>query len=55
MAQKKIAPDANPRIYKIVLSNEHDAKLRHAANQNATSPEELITDSIESSLSKILD
>ena len=62
MAQEKIksqndriAPDTNARTYKIVLGDELDEKLRHAANQNATSPEELITDSIESSLSEILD
>ena len=55
MAQEKIAPNTNPRIYKIVLGDELDEKLRHVANQNGTSPEELITDSIESSLSEILD
>jgi ParB/RepB/Spo0J family partition protein len=62
LAQKKIklendtiVPNVKHKIYKIVLGDELDEKLRHAANQNATSPEELIIDSIESSLSKILD
>jgi hypothetical protein len=62
LAQKKIklendtiVPNVKHKIYKIHLSNALDKKLQDVANQQGFRPEELITDSIESSLSKILD